>query len=231
MKKSKAILMVVCAMLLVAASVMGTLAYLTSTDEVVNTFSVGKVKITLDEAKVDDNGKAITGEGAMRVDGNAYHLMPGHTYDKDPQVHVKADSDPSYIRMLVTVSDINKLKAAFPADKYADYYADGIFLLQKLVGGWDNTVWACTSVNDNLYEFRYVATTDGIYTVPADAATEYVNLPELFKTITIPTSVDGTALANLNQVTITVVAQAIQADGFATADAAWTAFASSTSST
>ena len=220
MKKSKAILMVVCAMLLVAASVMGTLAYLTSTDEVVNTFSVGKVKITLDEAKVDDNGKAITGEGAMRVEGNAYHLMPGHTYDKDPQVHVKADSDPSYIRMLVTVSDIDKLKAAFPVNDYPDFYANDVFLLEKLVD-WNSTNWTCNSVDGNVYEFRYAA---GIYTVPAAAETEYVDLPKLFTKITIPGTVDADHLAKLDGVKINVVAQAIQADGFANADAAWAAF-------
>lgn len=219
MKKSKAILMVVCAMLLVAASVMGTLAYLTSTDTVTNTFSIGKVKITLDEAKANPDGSIV--EGAARVDGNSYKLMPGHTYNKDPQVHVKADSEPSYIRMLVTVSNIDALKAAFPVADYADYYDGDVFLLQKLVGGWNSNVWACNSVDGNVYEFRYAA---GSYTVPADATGEYVNLDPLFTTITIPGSVDATALAKLDNVTITVVAQAIQADGFGTADAAWEAF-------
>ena len=56
MKKSKAILMALCAVLLVAASVMGTLAYLTSTDTVTNTFTVGNVQIKLDEAKVNEEG-------------------------------------------------------------------------------------------------------------------------------------------------------------------------------
>ena len=49
--KSKALLLTLCAVLLVAASVMGTMAYLTSTDKVENTFTVGNVKITLDEAR------------------------------------------------------------------------------------------------------------------------------------------------------------------------------------
>ena len=52
----KAMLLTVCALVLVAATVMGTLAYLTSTDEVKNTFTVGKVAITMDEAKVDEKG-------------------------------------------------------------------------------------------------------------------------------------------------------------------------------
>ena len=60
--KSNALLMTLCAVLLVAASVLGTMAYLTSTDEVENTFTVGNVKITLDESKVDQNGNAVEGD-------------------------------------------------------------------------------------------------------------------------------------------------------------------------
>lgn len=41
--KSKALLLTLCAVLLVAASVLGTMAYLTSSAEVKNTFTVGKV--------------------------------------------------------------------------------------------------------------------------------------------------------------------------------------------
>lgn len=97
MKKSKAILMVVCAMLLVAASIMGTLAYLTSTASVTNTFSVGQVVITMDEAKVDEYGKVVTGEDAARVDRNTYKLVPGHTYTKDPTIHVQPKSENCWV--------------------------------------------------------------------------------------------------------------------------------------
>ncbi len=100
MKKSKAILMVVCAMLLVAASVMGTLAYLTSTASVENTFSVGKVAITMDEAKVDEYGKVLYDadhQPLPRVNGNTYKLVPGHTYTKDPTIRVAAGSENCYL--------------------------------------------------------------------------------------------------------------------------------------
>lgn len=93
--KSKALLMTLCAVLLVAASVLGTMAYLTSTDKVTNTFTIGKIAITLDEAQVDDNGKAL--ENAARVKANTYKLMPGHKYDKDPTVHVEKGSEDAYI--------------------------------------------------------------------------------------------------------------------------------------
>lgn len=92
MKKTKAILMALCAVLLVAASVMGTLAYLTSTDTVTNTFTVGKVEITLDETDTDDSTV-----DADRDTANKYKLMPGHTYTKDPIVHVAAGSSDCFL--------------------------------------------------------------------------------------------------------------------------------------
>ena len=92
--KSKALLLSLCAVLLVVASVMGTMAYLTSRDTVTNTFTVGKVNLTLDEAPVDANGKATTG---ARVKENSYNLLPGQEYDKDPTVHVTANSEDSWI--------------------------------------------------------------------------------------------------------------------------------------
>ena len=90
-KTSKALLLMLCAVLLVAASVLGTMAYLTSQDSVTNTFTVGKVAITLDEAKVNPDGTPVT--GANRVDTNTYHLLPGHSYTKDPTVHVADGSE------------------------------------------------------------------------------------------------------------------------------------------
>ena len=87
--KRKALLLSLCAVLLVVASVMGTMAYLTSTATVTNTFTVGDaVTITLDEAKVNPDGTPVTGADAARVTQNSYRLMPGHKYTKDPTVHV-----------------------------------------------------------------------------------------------------------------------------------------------
>ena len=217
----KALLMTLCAVLLIVASVMGTVAYLTSSDTVTNTFTVGNVKITLDEAQVDEYGVAAS--PAVRVDANTYKLLPGHEYTKDPTVTVVKGSEKSYIRMLVTVSNIDALKAAFPEEKYADFYNGNIFLLQKLVTGWDSAVWVSTNEvkvgtdKSCVYEFRYKTTVD------ASKATADKVLEPLFKTIVIPDSVDGTALAKLDQVKITVTAEAIQADGFATAADAYAA--------
>lgn len=94
--KKKTLLMSVAAVLLVAAGVFGTLAFLTSQSKVVtNTFTVGTVEIALDESEVDEYGVK-TGSDE-RVHGNSYKLIPGKEYTKDPVVHVIKESEPSYI--------------------------------------------------------------------------------------------------------------------------------------
>lgn len=97
MKKGKKVfLLVLSAVLLVVASVLGTMAYLTDKDNVVNnTFTVGKVDITLDEAVVDVYG--IKANPEVRTSSNAYRLIPGHTYTKDPTITVSGDSEECYI--------------------------------------------------------------------------------------------------------------------------------------
>ena len=223
-KRNKILGLMVGAVALVGVSIMGTMAYLTSTDTVKNTFTVGNVKIKLDEAKVDEAGKTITGNDAERVKENTYHVYPGMTYDKDPMVTVLPKSEESYIRMKVRVVDANgnnkidELKAAFPEIKYPSYYSNGIFLLEKLVQGWDSQKWPCVSASDSEYQFRYYTS------VKNESTTDEVTLVPLFTHIVIPNTVENTELAHLGNLKIEVVAEAIQKEGFTNADAAWTAF-------
>ena len=197
--------------LVAVASVLGTLAYLTSTDTVKNTFTVGKVNITLDEAEVDMNGVAVT--PAKRVKKNEYKLMPGHTYTKDPMVTVLAGSEPSYIKMTVTFSKANELDAIF-APTGAD--------LTSIFKGYDSANWIAkgntkdAAANTRTYEFWYKET--------VGAPTADVALDALFDSITIPGEITQAQLETIKDMTITVTAYAIQADGFANADAAWAKF-------
>lgn len=206
----KAMLMTLCAIILVVATVFGTMAYLTSTDKVVNTFTVGNVAIKLDEAPVDENGKATAGD---RVKANSYKLLPGHVYDKDPTVTVLANSEESYVKMTVTFSKANELDAIF-APNGAD--------LTSIFNGYDSTNWIAkgntkdATANTRTYEFWYKEA--------VGAPTADVALDALFDSITVPGSITKEQLATIEGMTITVNAYAIQADGFADADAAWAAF-------
>ena len=219
--KSKILLLTLCAVALVAASVLGTLAYLTSTDTVTNTFTVGKVQIKLDEAKVGEDGKALTGNDAARVKANSYKLLPGHEYDKDPMVTVLAGSEASYVRMLVTVT----FGKTLPDEKLATD-------LDNIFTGYDAAKWirnAKQVTTDGegdaaktviTYEYRYNATIDGI--VPA--TTTDSALPALFTGIQVPGDWTNDDLAALGGIQINIVAQAIQADGFTDAVDAWDNF-------
>jgi len=219
--RSKALLLSLCAVLLVAASVLGTMAYLTDTKTVTNTFTVGSVGIKLDEADVKLDGTLDTD---TRVQANEYHLLPGHTYIKDPTVTVNAGSEDAYVRMIVTVENIDQLKNALPnSDVTTKYYGtDNTFLLQMLCGGWNPDIWQYEGYNESSdgktgnYEFRY-------YQAVAKSINATV-LDDLFEAITVPGEIDNDHITYLKDVKIVVNAHAIQADGFANADEAWEAF-------
>ena len=240
--KSKALLLTLCAVLLVAASVLGTMAYLTSTDTVTNTFTIGKVEIKLDEAKVNADGIPV--EGAARVQANSYKLMPGTTYTKDPTVTVKAGSEESYVRMKVTFNNATKIIALCTDPEYAGDGPTGVenaFPLIRMVkfvetnaAKWDGIIPDnMVDTEDMLGNAKYFA-----YDKTADTLTYYfyynetvgapngdVKLPVLFNSITVPEWATGEQLAKFNNFKITVVAEAIQAGSFANAGAAWAAFA------
>lgn len=68
----RTIALALCTVLAMTTTVFGTIAYLTSTDTVTNTFTVGKVKIDLDETVVDENGNPLdeNGNPIYDEDGN-----------------------------------------------------------------------------------------------------------------------------------------------------------------
>ena len=209
--KKKVFVTVLCAVLLVAASVLGTMAYLTSNDEVVNTFTVGNVQIKLDEAKANPDGSLVA--NADRVKANSYKLLPGHTYNKDPMVTVLKGSESSYVKMTVTFTKAAQLDAIF-APNGAD--------MTSIFNGYDKSNWIYKGNTENAtentrtYEFWYketVAAPDG------DVA-----LDALFDSITVPGTITNAQLATIEGMTITVNGYAIQADGFANAEAAWAAY-------
>lgn len=214
MKNSKlrrALLVVACAVLLVSLSVGATLAYLTyTTEEVVNTFTVGAVEIDLDEVDVDLYGNV---DGTARVKANEYKLLPGHVYPKDPTVHVKKGSEPAYIRIMVTINDLADLKAA------CGVAANETFLPQNFVDGWNPDKWACAAMDVDgdvcTLEFHYHSAVD------ARNAAADISLEPLFTHIKVPASATNTQIANLEELQIDIVAHAMQADGFATAADAW----------
>ncbi len=210
MKRSKPLVLALCAVLLVVGTILGTVAYLQDTASVVNTFTVGNVHLKLDEAVVDEKGEPT---GGRTETGNAYHLIPGVTYTKDPTVTVLKGSEESYVRMMLTLNCASELDAIF---------APNGAVLTEIFKGYDATKWEYVDVtrgNDNTitYEFRYFET------VKPEKDTDLV-LDALFDTVTVPNTMTGEQLATIADLEISVEAHAIQATGFANADEAWAAF-------
>lgn len=196
--RSKALLLSLCAVLLVAASVFGTMAYLTSNDSVVNTFSVGSVSITLDEQDVDNSTP-----NAERDKANTYHLMPGHTYIKDPTIHVAAPSEDSWVFVKVE-NDISAYEAV-TSNEEGGYKTIADQITAK--------GWAKLDDVDNVYYKEYTKNANG-----ADLI-----VFEKFKIADNANDVNGWANINTESTKINVTAYAVQKDGFDTASAAWNA--------
>lgn len=215
MKNTKKVLLCcLCIAAVAAASILGTLAWLTDTDSAVNTFTVGKVDIKVDETKVDTDGVPVS--GADRVQANKYHLLPGMTYTKDPTVTVQPGSEDSYIRMILTVHNASAVQAIIDKYQLGDFSA--------LIGGWDRDTWLYEGFTQNdaantiSFEFRYTQT------VSADASA--VTLPALFDTLIVPGEITGEEMQALyaDGFKMEIFGHAIQSAGFTSEDQAWTSF-------
>lgn len=242
--KTKALLMSLCAVLLVAASVLGTMAYLTDSKDVKNTFTVGNVAIKLDEAKVDEKGNLVKNQDdtlADRVTQNEYKLLPNHTYVKDPTVTVLKPSVASYVRMKVTFNKASALIAMCTDPEFAEDGPTGVenaYPLIRMVNfveanaaKWDGII------PDNMVDTEEMLADGKYFDAKNDTLTYYfyytetvaaidadVKLATLFDSIKVPEWATNDQLKALEGFEINVVAEAIQADGFESADAAWAKF-------
>lgn len=144
----KALMLILCAALLVSATVMGTLAYLTAESDVVtNTFTVGNIRILLKEDKLNDNGSLDTN---TPVNANEYKFVPGDTLNKRPYVTVEANSEACYLFITVTennntISGLNGKVIAWSVDE-----ASGWTKLQD--GVWYRTVDAENAADGATYD-------------------------------------------------------------------------------
>lgn len=191
MKLKKILTLMCCAVLLVCISVGATVAYLTSQDSVTNTFTVGKVKITLDELDVDNSTE---GEND-RDQANAYHLLPSTSYEKDPTVHVEADSENSWLFVKVE---------------------NGIADIETT----DTTKTIAAQIAANNW-----TALDGVANVYYKSYTKQDTVKDevVFSTFEIAGNVSNATIDQYTDAEIVITAYAIQAQGLETAAEAWTA--------
>ncbi len=226
--RTKALLLALCAVVLVVATVMGTMAYLTDTEKVVNTFTVGKVSISMDESRVNEMGQPLTAEGEVAGEGdtvqrvtgvaeganatNTYHLMPGHTYTKDPVIYIDdTTSAEAYLYVKLEIGDNADLKALLAKYNLSDDLWD--LLTGSTQADWNALAGA---VDANNGSGTYLLT----YKEKVNKDTADI---KLFESITVPQAFTNEDLEMLDAFSITVTAYAVQVDGFEDAAAAWNA--------
>lgn len=100
--KKKVVALILSAMLVLGVAMGATLAWLTDTATVTNTFTPSDVDITLTET---DNTAASQTPTAT---GNTYKMVPGTTLPKDPKVTVSADSEKCFVFVKIDGSALTK---------------------------------------------------------------------------------------------------------------------------
>lgn len=226
--KKKIVTLCLSAALVATLLIGGTLAYFTDSTQVVeNTFTVGNVDITLDEAKVefDETTEEYVAQEDRTEAGVQYkEIFPGAVLPKDPTITVKnTGNEKAYIAAKVTVTGAD-LKGLLGA---AGDATDCVGLTGFVTGGVSTTEveykadyeglgdgWLCQSdagqyyliqkVEDNTYTFEY-------YFEDEKAAADKI---VLFEQLNLPTSWTNTQIADLGDMVIDVKAYAVQEDGF-----------------
>ena len=215
MTKKRFVAILLCVTLVALAAIGATFAYLTDTKTVDNTFTMGNVAIKLDETNVNDP----TGD---RVTSNEYNVYPGAVVTKDPIVH-NTGKNAAYIRATVNVSNWMNLCAAYYPEFGIHFpsagYENSLELLVGTLGeGWSVVgVEAGDTFTIGQFDAKFILKYDGALASGADTTA-------MFQTVTIPAGIDNASADAGSFSSVKVVAQAIQADGFDTWEAAFAAY-------
>lgn len=215
MTKKRFVAILLCVTLVALAAIGATFAYLTDTKTVDNTFTMGNVKITLDETNVNDP------EGD-RVTRNTYNVYPGAVVTKDPIVH-NTGKNAAYIRATVNVSNWMNLCAAYYPESGFEFTKPGYEKSLELLVGTLGEGWSVVGVEAGdtftigQFDAKFILKYDGKL-----AAGE--NTTAMFQKVIIPAGIDNASADAGSFSSVKVVAQAIQADGFDTWEAAFAAY-------
>lgn len=200
--KKKITAIFLCVALVAIAIVGASLAYFTDTKTAENTFTMGDVKIKLDETNV--NG------GDRTTVGNEYNVYPGAVVTKDPTVH-NTGKNAAWIRAKVEVKDWATNCTKYPTNA-AGEMAMKDTLNNLLTTGLD-AAWSVVDVETNGNDVTFVL-------MYADKLAAGADTTAMFEKVNVPTGLQNGQEFG----TIKVTAEAIQTDSFDTWTAAFAAF-------
>lgn len=202
----KKIVSICLAVALLALSVAGTLAYFTdTTDKVQNTFTVGKVDITLTESSPAQEGfiQGVVGTNAI----DYKNIMPGQKLSKQPIIKVEDDSQPCYVFAELIVNGYDKLYAALEAAGIDATQLDNLLIGRDLGTGDVIDAWMS---DDKTF---HIVFTKGVMNAGATWT--------LFDGIQVPAEFEQDDCAALGTVGLDVIAYAVQEAEVADIAAAW----------
>lgn len=194
--KKKLLAAVMVVTLSAVALIGGTLAYFTdTTEQKVNTFTVGNVNIELTEPSWVQPET----------------VQPGQTYSKDPIVK-NTGANNAWVRVNVTISDAAAFKAAMLKHNLTN--------LADIFEGHNEAFWSRAAITEDTgnntltYTYNY-----------KNVVAPGTNTGVLFSSVTLPKEFDNADMSSIGEnFTITVQADAIQADGLTDVVAAFAAF-------
>ena len=141
---TKAVAVVLAAGLLVGGTVGGTVAWLTAkTEEVTNTFTVGKIQIALTETDAEDGAKT-------------YSFVPGDTLAKDPKVTVTKDSEDHYLFVKAVVENNECTAGGNTVNPIIDWEIASGWKYCGTVDGLSENATSVESYKDGIYYFYRV---------------------------------------------------------------------------
>lgn len=221
MTKKRFVAILLCVTLVALAAIGATFAYLTDSKTVNNTFTMGNVAIKLDESKVDQNGNAVEGD---RVTANTYNIYPGLVVTKDPTVH-NTGKNGAYVRAVVTIENGMNWLGLYNENVWT---APGEAAFNAMINNTLGEGWELVDISYDMSGPNH-PTSDFVATLKY---TKVLNAKEdttaMFSQIAFPTKLTGNDVTSRidqnGEFGINVVAQAIQADGFGSWDAAFEAF-------
>ena len=225
-RKILALCLIIC--LLAIAVVGGTLAYFTDSEEETNTFTVGNVDIRLLESKLHRANDNATDE-AIEEDAETYQdylaeqgadLVPGEWVLKAPYVVNDSKTNAAFVRVRVRFEQDEALNLDFMETTSA--LEDGSITKEMaLITGDSKTVVTSFDEVKAAAAFDYLE-----YTYTYETALEpgeMTHWPAFWK-FCVKNQLDSEDLENVTLDKIVVYADAIQAQGFDTAEKAFAAF-------
>lgn len=215
--------LVLCVIMVAIAVVGGTMAYFTDTDAQTNTFTAGKVDISLDEALVEKDAAGNLVANGSRTDETQtlqnYHLFPAMSVTKDPTITVAADSEDAYIAAIVTITgDIYDLIGVPGYDNIdITQLASGGLMAKPStqVTGWNGLSMVYETEDCVIYQDADKANNTWTLYIFMKAAQVANAKVVLFDTLTIPAAWDNAEMAKINGMNVTINAYATQTNGFA----------------